>query len=700
MSRYFLYLLFFVCFLSKGGELEDSSVGDFHNTLAGIEDFNDGISIQSLANAAFPFKSIAEIDPSARVHWLKFTLHNHSHQIKTLYLSVPFSDSVYLYSINDEKAGIIEKSGDLTPLKYRSEKTGQMVFIRFSLPENTRQTFLVKLKSVSSISSQFKDFTLGAVNLHSEASFKTRFENSRLIQAFFYGAVIIMLLYNFIIFLTLKYKSYFSYVVFIFLFIVFLSSNNGYLLELFWPYETRSDLFLRFLSAPLLICSFLIFSKIFLQLSFLSPRLDKSFKFFLLYFLLAIIIMLSGYWSLGRGMVIVGAVISFVFVIVLAYNVYRNGFYPAKYFLLANTLLLIGGIIYAMQRFSLMVENPISQYALQISSVIQLVLFSIGLADRINLAMKEVAEQKLALVQLEKKKEIEKKNLIEEKNKELEIKVEERTLSLKQKNEELLSAQNLIEEQNEELSAINTGLEEIVQSRTKELHLINDALEKSNQELDLFIYRTAHDIRGPLARVLGLCNVGLMEVADTTAIEYLKQLQLNAQSLNHIIARLSSVYEINNLKPSKEQILLSPLAGQILQELSFMEGFEDIKIDLFIKHDEMITGDKKLLKLILLNLLENGIKFQKKEGKDGFIELHVQKENQFIRINIIDNGVGISQEDTLTVFEMFSKAALKYKNAGLGLYMVKISVEKLEGSIGLVNNQNGLTEIQVKLPLN
>jgi signal transduction histidine kinase len=671
---------------------------DVFNNVKGVEELNTSV-FESLIGKD-KFKSIKELDPSAPVHWIKLTILNRFKKAQPLYLAVPFSDSVQLYSIDFSGKVNIQKSGDLVPLDQRGNRTGQMVIVNFTVPASSVQSYYLKLQGNSEISKQFKPFTLRSIELYSQRGFDKRFKESRLIQAFYYGAVIIMLLYNLIIFFILRYRSYSSYVVFLLSLIVFLASNNGYLVELLWPNFPRFDLYLRFLSTPFLLAAYLGFSQIFLESSIHAKKINTVINLLLIYFMFSFALMLSGEWFAGRSFVIVGGIISFIVIFICAIRVYRKGNTPAGYFILGNFLLLIGGVVYALERIDLIAFNLLSQYSLQISSVIQLALFSIGLADRINLSDKQLVEQRLVNAQLEKESEIEKKIIIEEKNRELEIKVKERTQSLEEKNKELEIAQHLIKEQNEELAAINTGLEAMVQSRTKELNMINEALERSNKELDFFIYRTAHDIRGPLARVLGLCHVGLLEIADDTAIDYLKKLQVNAQSLNHILSRLSAVYQINTIDIKYEPINLSQLTQDILKELTFYEGFENLSFFVKVSKKQVVETDKRLLKFVLMNLIENAIKFQKLDSpQKGKVWIDVSQKDGRIIVNIKDDGIGIPPEDVPNIFEMFSRAALKYNNAGLGLYMVKISVEKLNGKIEVVENAEGLTEIQAEIPI-
>ncbi|MBC8110185.1 MAG: ATP-binding protein, partial [Verrucomicrobia bacterium] len=111
-----------------------------------------------------------------------------------------------------------------------------------------------------------------------------------------------------------------------------------------------------------------------------------------------------------------------------------------------------------------------------------------------------------------------------------------------------------------------------------------------------------------------------------------------------------------------------------------------------------LFSDVKLLSFILRNLIENAIRFRsQRKGITPFVKIHLEQTKKSYMIRVIDNGIGVNPSDALVIFEMFSRAAGVHKTTGLGLYLTKLSVEKLEGEISLLN-ENGLTEFQVAIP--
>jgi len=132
-------------------------------------------------------------------------------------------------------------------------------------------------------------------------------------------------------------------------------------------------------------------------------------------------------WKIGRSIFIFTAIGSYLLILNLAYREIRRGYSPARYFLVANLLLILGAVLFAIPRISGNVQNPITQYGVQLGVILEVSLFSIGLADRINVARKALAAERLQKAELERTQEAERKNIIAEKNKELEQKVTERT---------------------------------------------------------------------------------------------------------------------------------------------------------------------------------------------------------------------------------------------------------------------------------
>jgi signal transduction histidine kinase len=266
-------------------------------------------------------------------------------------------------------------------------------------------------------------------------------------------------------------------------------------------------------------------------------------------------------------------------------------------------------------------------------------------------------------------------------------------------NLKLSDANKIIEEKNSQLQNVNISLEEKVRDRTKELKRINEALKQSNMELDNFIYKTSHDIRGPLATLQGICNVALLDVQDEKAIDYLDKLNGTATKLNEILSKLLIINQINNSVISQAPIQLEEIVQQVIQENLRKSNEKHIETRINIEENLIFRSDEDLLRIIIGNLVNNAFKFYKKSfSVASFVSINIYKNNIHLFIEVTDNGVGIDEKAHNKIFEIFSKATEMSDSAGLGLYLVKLSVEKLKGSIKLVRSQEGYTNFKVIIP--
>jgi len=258
----------------------------------------------------------------------------------------------------------------------------------------------------------------------------------------------------------------------------------------------------------------------------------------------------------------------------------------------------------------------------------------------------------------------------------------------------LAMAKQVIEDQ-------NFLLDHQVQTKTRELVETNEELVKVNDELDNFIYKTSHDIRGPLASLKGMVNLAIMDVKDEKALTYLSKLDLTAEKLNTVLTRLLIVNRINHTELKPEIIHFEPIIQEILT-LEVKKGFNSkIKIDYEVDNDVHLVSDHEMVRLILENLIDNAIKFYDESARvASFVRIRVKKESGFVTAHILDNGTGIGLASREHLFQMFVRASERSETGGIGLYLAKLATEKLGGDINLVSTDELLTQFTVKFPAN
>lgn len=270
----------------------------------------------------------------------------------------------------------------------------------------------------------------------------------------------------------------------------------------------------------------------------------------------------------------------------------------------------------------------------------------------------------------------------------------------KKVNQALSDAKAIIEDQNRQLLSSNYNLDKELKEKNSELEKANESLLRVNEELDNFIYKTSHDIRGPLASLKGMCNVALMDVKDALALNYLKKLDITAEKLNTILTRLLIVNQINNSALGFEKIDFVGIVNDVLM-LEKKKGLPPrLKIRKHIDDSIDFYSDKEFVRIILENLIDNAIKFYNDSNRiEPFVDITITEQDQYITIKVIDNGIGISEVHPDKIFQMFSRASERSETGGIGLYITKTATEKLGGSVHLKTTPEGHTEFFVTIPL-
>lgn len=267
-------------------------------------------------------------------------------------------------------------------------------------------------------------------------------------------------------------------------------------------------------------------------------------------------------------------------------------------------------------------------------------------------------------------------------------------------NAALSEAKAIIEDQNRQLLNSNIHLDRELKERNADLEKANDSLTKANEELDNFIYKTSHDIRGPLATLKGMCNVAMLDVKDDLAISYLKKLDITAEKLNSILTRLLVVNQINSSAVGKQPIDFDQMVADIIN-IQMKKGLpHELKIKTKVKVSADFYSDKEFIRIVLENLIDNAVKFRSSLTRvEPFVDISIDQIGDAIFIRVVDNGIGIRQKEPGKLFQMFSRGSERSQTGGIGLYITKTAVEKLHGEIRLHTTDEGYTEFLVQLPL-
>ncbi|WP_185154200.1 ATP-binding protein [Fulvivirga sp. M361] len=213
-------------------------------------------------------------------------------------------------------------------------------------------------------------------------------------------------------------------------------------------------------------------------------------------------------------------------------------------------------------------------------------------------------------------------------------------------------------------------------------------LKKTNNELDSFLYSTSHDLRAPIASILGLTNLAALETKDSTILQYFKMIETRVKKLDSIISDILTYSKNTKLQTQEEHVDFNALIEEILSDIKFDERAAGIQIIYEGVKANELSADRGQLKIILSNLLSNAIKYHDLSKDNPYIRVDFKKDGHAVEITISDNGQGIAQEHHDKIFDMFYRANSTSEGSGLGLFIVQEASRKIKGEVSLQSQLN------------
>ena len=265
----------------------------------------------------------------------------------------------------------------------------------------------------------------------------------------------------------------------------------------------------------------------------------------------------------------------------------------------------------------------------------------------------------------------------------------------------LLWANNKQRRISAELSMAKRQLEERVLERTVELKKSNTMLVQTNEELDNFLYKTSHDIQGPLSTLKGLNNLAIIHSGEPTVVkDILEKLNTQIDKMNKILSRISVVSKINKTVLHAGVIDFKKMIDEIILFQERSGQLKDIKVIQEVEPNLNLISDPDFIRLILENLIDNSIKFFSSSQRiDPYVKIIVTKSGGDALILVEDNGIGIRYKSKEDIFHMFMRGSEKSEIGGVGLYLCKVSSDRIGGQIKLEDTSDSGTIFSVLLPL-
>ena len=490
-------------------------------------------------------------------------------------------------------------------------------------------------------------------------------------QGIFLGVIFVMALYNFLIWWAVRDHSFFHYVVSIVSIGLYFSFYYGFGIEYLWPNSPRWDTFSYTLLVPATGIARLLFTRTYLHVINLHPLLQKLWYLLLWLSGSMFLVGLSGYIFdidyLSALIDLIGVTGTFILVYMLVagfYAYYVKEYRPAKYFIWANLVLVVGAILFILKEMHLIQDNYFTRYIVQYGVMIQVLVFALGLASRLNQTQEELTKETLEKERLAVEIEREKKEMSERQNEELQKQVEKQTWILLDQNKRLADT-------------------------IKNLRDSQDQLAELNKVKDKLFSIISHDLRNPLATMQSFLKLITEHHEKLSGEDRVKLMKEAQDSLDHVNQLLYNV-----LQWSKSQMQLLEFRPELIDvRLALEKGRRLLHLQAQLKQIEIIVdvpsslnvfADKDMLDFMIRNIVNNAIKFSKKGSK---IVLHGVESDLDVRICCKDEGVGMD-EHTLQQIERSmlarsERGTSKERGTGLGILIVKEFMEKHGGAIAI-----------------
>jgi PAS domain S-box-containing protein len=205
-------------------------------------------------------------------------------------------------------------------------------------------------------------------------------------------------------------------------------------------------------------------------------------------------------------------------------------------------------------------------------------------------------------------------------------------------------------------------------------------LEKANQQLDQVIYKTTHDLKAPLMSAIGLIKLAEKSTGDEKD-KYIGLVKNSLFKLDSLIEEMNNFFRNEKLAIQREKIDIRAMLNDAVSDLNSLLHDSQIQIYLKVEAEKELYTDSIRLKTIIGNILSNAVKYFDTRKAEPFIRINVFITEEICEIRFTDNGIGIESQYLNKIFDLFFRATAQSQGTGLGLFIVKDTIEKLKGTI-------------------
>ncbi|MFM2206399.1 MAG: hypothetical protein RL213_374 [Bacteroidota bacterium] len=204
-------------------------------------------------------------------------------------------------------------------------------------------------------------------------------------------------------------------------------------------------------------------------------------------------------------------------------------------------------------------------------------------------------------------------------------------------------------------------------------------LREAYAELDTFFYKASHDLRGPLASMMGVVAIGKSESADPDIRRYFGMVETSVQRLDSTLLELIELARTRKGVSKLNSVAIDVVLDRVDGSLRSLPRYGKVRFIRNVPEKRMIYTDPLLLQSVLQNLVHNAVNYSDREHPE--VRIDVEEHADEYEVRIADNGAGIPVQVRPRIFEMFYRGHLDSSGPGLGLFIVRNALEKMGGSI-------------------
>lgn len=246
------------------------------------------------------------------------------------------------------------------------------------------------------------------------------------------------------------------------------------------------------------------------------------------------------------------------------------------------------------------------------------------------------------------------------------------------------------------VTSVLCTVQDITELKENEKQLI-----QTSKDLDRFVYSASHELRAPLKSILGLANLMKYEIEHQNfeeLSEYNSRIERSVKRLDETVQGIIDYSRNARIEVAREVISFENITNSVLETLSSLSNYSRIHFTTEILLDGTFYSDSRRIKIILSNIISNSIKYADLSKDHSFVKLTICNNAEGCDITIHDNGIGIEPKYIQNIYDMFFRATSNNEGDGLGLYIVKETIDKLHGNITVDSTLTEGSVFKIHLP--